>query len=44
MQCQDNGDEEQFIQSDVLLIDAMAVVDQIEKSSTMVTCKVNMIC
>ena len=41
IQCQHNGDEEQFIQSDVLLIHAMAVVNQIKKSSTMVTCKVS---
>ena len=31
IQCQHNGDEKQFIQSDILLIDTMAVVNQIKK-------------
>ena len=31
MQCLHNGDEEQFRQSDVLIIDAMALVNQIKK-------------
>ena len=31
MQCQHNGDEEQLIQNDVLLIDAMAVVNHVNK-------------
>ena len=30
MQCQRNGDEGQFIKSEALLIDAMAVVNQIQ--------------
>ena len=40
--CHHNGYEEQSLQSDVLLADMMAVVNQTQKSSTMVTCKVSM--
>ena len=31
MQCQHNGDAEQFIQKDILLIDVIAAVNQIKK-------------
>ena len=41
LQCQRNGDEEEYIQSDVLLIDEMAAVNQIHKSSTMVACNIS---
>ena len=30
MQCQRNGDEKKFLQTDILLIDAMALVNQIQ--------------
>ena len=41
MQGQRSGDEDQFMQRDILLTDIIVVVNQIQKSSAMVTCKVS---
>ena len=41
MQCHGNCDGEQFIQSEILLIHVVPMVNQIPKSSIIVTCKVS---